>query len=202
MGRRPSSARPEATSRPMNPPPMTAAVAPRSIDVAADLNLRASENVRSSMASSAPGVDRRRGSAPVASRHRPKRMVSPPASTADRPSGSRVRTAVPVITSIDRRRYQASGSASTRSSGRSRRRSSLLSGGRLYGGRSSSPTSRIEPSKPLRRNARAHRTDATPPPTRRTSTDRSMLRHSRPPRAAGTGRDVRAPGVRVRRSGR
>jgi len=175
----PIAASADATSIPMNPPPTTTA---RPLDAAraAARIRRASASVRSDRACSTPGIGGMIGSAPVASRHRSKATVEPSSRVACRESRLSAATDVRVRSSMPRRSYQLAASASTSSSDTSSRSSSFDSGGRLYGGIVSDPTSRIRPSNFSRRNVRAARTEATPPPMRRTSVDpgRASMRQS------------------------
>src|SRR5688572_28655476 len=114
--------------------------------------------------SSAPSTRSRRTFAPVASTACRNETASP-GSFATRVAGSSF------ITLVRIRRSSPSGSPRyVCSRPTSPRRYSLEQNGRSYGGSTSRPASRIEPSKPPACSASAHAAPAAPAPTIRTST--------------------------------
>ena len=154
----------------MNPPPITTTGAPCGAAMAAARRRRASAAVRSMSACSAPGSGaaeaRRRWPAGNARRRRSRRRRRSPAAA----SGSMAATVAPVRSSTERRVVPGLRLGSEQLIGQVVAQQLLAERRAVVGARSSSPTSRIDPSNPWRRNVRAQRTEATPPPTSSTST--------------------------------
>ena len=97
VGRSPSAARPEATSTPMKPPPMTVTRAPAPASIARE---RRASRIATACAAAAspspPSTFSSRGRAPVAIRHRSNSIVVPSSSVASRASTSSATTRCPV----------------------------------------------------------------------------------------------------------